>query len=68
MEKTRPLGTGHVSLCHPVSISSVQETVLYGQVAVDGSFLVVTVADRPANPVLIPMSNVAGVVMDQAVG
>jgi len=63
---SRRLGTGHVSLCHPVSISSVQETVIYGQLAEDGFFLSVTVPDRPDNPILIPMSNVAGVVLDRS--
>jgi len=59
------IGTGHVTLCHPVTISSVQETVLYGALAVDGEFVSVSLTEGGQHlPVLVPMSNVAGIVLD----
>ena len=67
MENLRHIGTGHVSLCHPTTIASMQETVLYGELALGEQFIAVTLADRPDNPVLVPMSNVAGIVMDKPV-
>ncbi len=68
MENLRHIGTGHVTLCHPTMISSMQETVLYGELALGEQFVAVTFADSPNNPVLVPMTNVAGIVMDRPVG